>query len=117
MAHPQQLRFFSIVKDLFVRPHQPGLKVLEVGSYDISGSVRQHFAGCDYTGVDLIPGPGVDVVGSGHEIAFDDGSFDLTVSSECFEHNPYWLETFVNMHRMTRPGGLVVFSCASRGRA
>ena len=27
-----------------------------------------------------------------------------------------WRETFVNMHRMTRPGGIVAFTCASRGR-
>jgi len=29
-------------------------------------------------------------------------SFDCTISVECFEHNPFWLETFVNMLRMTR---------------
>jgi SAM-dependent methyltransferase len=109
--------FFSIVERLFVRRHKPRLKILEVGSYDITGSIRQFFDGCDYVGADLVAGPGVDLVCSGHEISFDDCSFDLTLSSECFEHNPYWLETFRNMHRMTKPGGLVVFSCASRGRA
>jgi SAM-dependent methyltransferase len=38
------------------------------------------------------------------------------LSAECFEHNPFWVETFANMLRMTRPGGLVAFSCASTGR-
>lgn len=116
MAHPQQLKFFSIVEELFVRTHMPNIRILEVGSYDVSGSVRQFFAGCEYIGADLIQGPGVDLVCSGHQIEFDDCSFDMALSSECFEHNPYWLETFMNMHRMTKPGGLVVFSCASRGR-
>jgi len=44
------------------------------------------------------------------------GHFDTLVSAECFEHNPFWVETFANMLRMTRPGGLVAFSCASTGR-
>src|SRR5262249_34505898 len=41
---------------------------------------------------------------------------DVTLSCECFEHNPHWVETFRNMHRMTRDGGLVVITCASKGR-
>jgi len=102
---------------LFVRTHRPNIRILEVGSYDVNGSVRQYFTGCEYVGADLIDGPGVDLVCSGHQIGFDDCSLDITLSSECFEHNPYWLETFQNMHRMTKPGGLLVFSCASRGRA
>ncbi len=56
----------------------------------------------------LIPeteGPGVDVVSSGHALDFPDETFDVTLSCECFEHNPYWLETFRNMHRMTKAGG------------
>lgn len=40
----------------------------------------------------------------------------MTISSECFEHNPYWIETFRNMHRMTKESGLVCMTCASRGR-
>jgi SAM-dependent methyltransferase len=43
-------------------------------------------------------------------------SFDVTVSAECFEHNPLWRETFENMVRMTKPGGIVMMTCASRGR-
>jgi hypothetical protein len=38
------------------------------------------------------------------------------VSTECFEHNPFYLETLVNMIRLTRKGGAVLFTCASRGR-
>lgn len=36
--------------------------------------------------------------------------YDITISCNCFEHNPYWRETFLNMHRMTKEGGL----CLSR---
>jgi hypothetical protein len=118
MSHPQQLEFFRVV-----RAHLPGLfertAVLEIGSFDVNGSIRQHFQGCDYWGVDLMAGPGVDeVVASGHEFQPRlRASYDVTVSTECFEHNPFYFETFVNMIRLTRKGGAVLFTCASKGRA
>ena len=65
-----------------------GLRVLEIGSADINGSIRSFFPGSDYTGVDLSAGPGVDVVASGHELALPDRDVDLAISCECFEHNP-----------------------------
>jgi SAM-dependent methyltransferase len=116
MSHSEQLGFFAAVADAD-KTFIAGAKVLEIGSYDVNGSVRQSFASAGrYVGVDLQEGPGVDLVGFGHEIDHPDGSYDITLSAECFEHDPYWQETFTNMARMTRPGGLVAFSCASRGR-
>lgn len=116
MSHPSQLEFVSAVArcnaDL-VR----GARVLEIGSYDVNGSVRAHFGGAsEYIGVDLVEGPGVDLIAYGHEVDLPDGSFDITVSCECFEHDPHWVSTWENMIRLTRPGGLVVVTCASRGR-
>lgn len=102
-----------------VRRHLPhyfiGARVIEMGSLDINGSVRGNFTGGEYVGVDLGPGPGVDLVSAGHELREPSGSYDCAISANCFEHNPYWLETFTNMLRLTRPGGLVVFTCASTG--
>lgn len=116
MAHPQQLLFFQILNELFIHNQRPEISILEIGSYDVSGSIRQFFKGYDYTGCDLIEGPGVDIVCSGHNLNLPTDAYDITLSSECFEHNPHWVETFQNMHRMTKPGGLVAFTCASRGR-
>ena len=115
MAHFQQLRFVQTVAQ-HLAPNWNGLSVIEIGSHDVNGSVRPFFAGSRYVGVDLSPGDDVDLVASGHEVSLPDGSFDLAVSSECFEHNPQWLETFRNMHRMTKAGGIVLITCASRGR-
>ena len=115
MAHPEQAEFFSAV-----RTHYPtafaNARVLEVGSLDINGYVRELFSGCDYTGVDLELGPGVDLARQGQLVDFPSGHFDTTISAECLEHNPYWRETLANMFRMTRPDGLVLMSCATRGR-
>jgi len=116
MSHPEQQRFIALVSEHLLKHARPG-KVLEIGSYDVNGINRVHFHDTpSYLGVDLIEGPGVDMVKSGHELDLASGSFDLTFSCECFEHNPYWLETLLNMIRMTKPGGLVVFTCASLGR-
>ena len=116
MSHPEQRGFFEAVVAAN-RSLISGAKVLEIGSYDVNGSLRSLFATAgEYTGVDLKEGPGVDLVAFGHEIVAPDGSYDVTLSGECFEHDPHWRDTFVNMTRMTRPGGLVAFSCASRGR-
>ena len=115
MAHPQQAEFFSSVRTRYLA-HFAHARVLEVGSLDINGSVRDLFRDCDYTGVDLQPGPGVDLACPGHLLALPSASFDTVISAECFEHNPFWRETLANMLRMTRPGGLVLISCATTGR-
>jgi len=115
MAHFQQLQFVAMLAR-HMTARWAGLVIVEIGSADVNGSIRPLFPGSQYTGVDLAPGPGVELVGSGHDVALPSDSVDLAISCECFEHNPMWRETFVNMHRMTRPGGIVVFTCASRGR-
>lgn len=116
MSHPEQLGFIAACVSAN-RPLVNGSRVLEVGSYDVNGSVRRLFSGADeYVGVDLVEGPGVDRVGDGSIIDDPDGSWDVTVSGECFEHDPHWRRTFATMVRVTRPGGLVAFTCASRGR-
>ena len=116
MAHYQQLQFVEMAAK-HMASDWAGLRVLEIGSADVNGSIRRFFPGSDYTGVDLSAGPGVDIIASGHELALPDQHVDLAISCECFEHNPLWCETFANMHRMTAGGGIVVVTCASRGRA
>jgi SAM-dependent methyltransferase len=115
VAHPQQFEFIDAIKaelPAFFRRQ----RVLEVGALDINGSIRSAFEDCDYTGTDLSIGPGVDLACPGQMLAFPSQHFDVSVSCECFEHNPYWVETWSNMLRMTRPGGLVLMSCATTGR-
>ena len=107
MSHPEQLEFFAAVAKANKSLLESGdIRVLEVGSYSVNGTIRDLYPAAEYVGVDLVNGPCVDVVGYGHELSFPDGYFDVTLSGECFEHDPYWSATFENMVRMTRPGGL-----------
>lgn len=81
---------------------------------NINGTVRDFFDTGRYLGVDVAEGHGVDLVAPGQDLQFPDNWFDVAVSAECFEHNPQWLETFTNMHRMASK--FVIFTCATEGR-
>lgn len=113
MAHPEQREFFTELQGEFPEMFFD-VSVLEIGSLNINGTVRDFFDAKEYVGVDVADGPGVDVVAQGQDLDYADKSFDVAVSAECFEHNPYWLETFDNMIRMSRK--YVVFTCGSTGR-
>lgn len=91
-------------------------RVLEIGSLDINGSVREFFRDCQYVGLDVAVGPGVDVVCQGQDYDAPEGSFDTVISCETMEHNPFWRETLLNMLRICRPGGWVLLTCATTGR-
>lgn len=112
--HLEQRIFVDLVRAQFPAFFRAS-RTLEVGSYDVNGSIRSLFEESQYLGIDISPGPGVDVIAFGHEFTCTK-QFDIAISCECFEHDPFFLETFVNMVRLTRPGGLVVFTCATDGR-
>jgi len=83
---------------------------LEIGSYDVNGSVRPFFSG-PYLGVDLRPGPGVDFV---HDIetaaVTPTHPWTTVVSTEMLEHTPRpWLAV-ANMVQCLGPrrGGLIL---------
>jgi SAM-dependent methyltransferase len=114
MAHKEQSDYIASLKVQFPLAFS-GERTLEVGSLNINGTVRNAFTSSEYVGVDVGEGPGVDIVIGGHE--YDSSSlFDCCISCECFEHNPFWKETFLNMIRLFKSGGLVVFTCATTGR-
>jgi SAM-dependent methyltransferase len=115
MSHSTQQDFISYVKNKFPNYFE-NKKVLEVGSLNINGSMRSFFLNCDYLGIDVGEGKGVDLVCQGQEYDAPDESYDVCASGECFEHNPYWAETFANMVRMCKSNGLVLFTCATTGR-
>lgn len=113
MAHDEQREFFTRMAALFPASFN-GVRVLEVGSLNINGTVRDFFRDCKYVGVDVAQGPGVDVVCQGQNLDYPGKTFDTVISAECLEHNPYWVETFANMVRMC--SGMVFMSCATTGR-
>ncbi len=113
MSHHSQREFVAQVARRYPK-HFRGADVLEVGSLDVNGSVRQFFHGCNYLGIDLVAGKGVDRV---CDLESVDGQFDTVISCECLEHDPRWSVTVEDMVSRVRSGGLLVVTCAGPGRA
>ena len=104
MSHQSQIDFVGGVRERFPEFFLGG-RVLEVGSLNINGSVRDFFSSPEeYVGCDLGEGEGVDIVCAGHELPHADGYFDVAISCECFEHDRHWRKTFSSMsvHSVTR---------------
>lgn len=113
--HLEVQQWFDYVKSRYPENFDNCL-VAECGSLNINGSLRSYFTKCFYDGVDIGPGPGVDIVSKFHEANLPIGSYNTTISSECFEHCAEWKESFQRMYDLLKPGGLLVFTCASTGR-
>jgi ubiquinone/menaquinone biosynthesis C-methylase UbiE len=90
--------------------------VLDVGSCDVNGSMKPIFSKAkQYTGLDQCNGKNVDVVGSSHNLPFGDNSYDIIISSSCFEHDDMFWVTFIEMCRVLKPNGLLYIQAPSNG--
>jgi SAM-dependent methyltransferase len=97
-----------------------GKNVVEVGSFDVNGSVRESLLAYDpasYVGVDISPGPNVDVVWDATKLLdkFAPRSFDVVLSTEMIEHVRDWRAALDGMKRLCKPSGVVVITTRSPG--
>ena len=115
MAHIQQQEFCRSIKNKYPNFFKNKF-VLDIGSLDINGNNQEYFENCNYLGVDIAFGRNVDIVSKGHELAFPDETFDIIISTECFEHDQFYEKTIKNIYRMLKSGGLLIFTCATTGR-
>ncbi len=90
-------------------------RVLDVGSQDVNGTLRPFAFGTSYIGVDLAPGPGVDIVIQPGRLPFADHTFDLVVSTSCLEHDPMFWVTFAEMTRVMKRDGFLYVSVPANG--
>ena len=114
MAHESQISFLLQVKASMPEKFK-NCRVLDIGSLDLNGNNRYLFEDYKYLGVDIGYGNNVDLVCRGHEIN-DTHGFDVVISTECFEHDEFWVETLKNMIKLTKSNGLMLFRCATTGR-
>ncbi len=94
------------------------LSIYDLGSYDVNGSYRPLFKSPNwqYTGIDLVPGPNVDVVlNSPYKINLPSSSADVIVSGQAFEHIEFFWLTWLEMVRVLKPQGLIFLLAPSRG--
>ena len=92
-------------------------KVIEAGSLDINGSPRMYFEDCEYIGIDAKNGKGVDHWGVFHDYSDKPhGYFDVAVTTETLEHDPFWRITLKKMIDFIRFEGTIMVSCAGPSR-
>lgn len=115
MSHKEEREFCKSVKRKFPYSFE-SKKILEIGSGDINGNNNYLFTNCSMIRVDVCKGPNVDMISYAHDLTFVEGYFDTIISTECFEHDKHYKDSILNMFRMLRSGGLMLFTCATTGR-
>jgi len=91
--------------------------ILEIGSYDVNGSLRQSKPPkAIWTGLDFHAGPGVDlVVSPGEKLPIADKSFDLVLASSVFEHDLEFWKTIQELARVAKANGFIYINAPSNG--
>ena len=115
--HTEAVEFLQFVKTILPSYFDKPLRVLDVGSGDINGNNRSLFhRDSEYHGNDMAPAKNVTIVSKTSELPFADETFDVIVSSECFEHDPEYAKSLQKIVCMLKSDGLFFFTCASTGR-
>ncbi len=94
-------------------------KVIEVGSYDVNGSLRyvvELLEPAEYVGIDIMEGPGVDVVCASENLVqkFGKERFDAVLSTCAFEHIKNWKESISNIKNICKKNGIILFIAPSK---
>jgi SAM-dependent methyltransferase len=97
-----------------------GRDVIEVGAYDVNGSVRPYvesLAPGSYLGVDITAGPRVDRILDAQELVSQLGgeSADIVITTEMLEHVRDWHAVVTNLKGVLRPGGYLLVTTRSAG--
>lgn len=90
--------------------------VLEIGARNINGTVRAWLPWARYIGVDLMPGPDVDVVADGADYQPLTPP-DIVICAEVLEHSPRAQALVQHALAIVKPGGAVILTCAGPARA
>ncbi|MEA5424262.1 hypothetical protein [Synechococcus sp. CCY9202] len=116
MAHEKQHRFILSACERFQGLIE-NARIVEIGSQDINGTVRDCFQGCQsYLGIDIGAGQAVDLVIPGELLELPSEWATIVISTECLEHASGWQEILATIIRITSSGGLVLLTFASFGR-
>jgi SAM-dependent methyltransferase len=100
-------------RDKYLTPNHKS--VLDIGSYNVNGCLKPLFPNQQYTGLDMQPGPNVDIVFDGGLIPLYDNTYDLVISSSCFEHAKNFWNLFNEAVRVAKPQAYLYICAPSQG--
>ncbi len=93
-----------------------GATVVDMGSYDVNGTYRSLFSGGKYIGVDIIPGPNVDLLVDSEEWRKIE-NVDAVISGQTIEHVADIPAFMSAIDRILKPGGILCIIAPSEGPA
>jgi len=87
--------------------------VVDIGSYDVNGRYRELFTG-KYIGVDIIPGPNVDIIMDSEEWN-KLKNIDVVISGQTIEHVADIPKLMNSIYQVLKPGGILCIIAPSEG--
>ena len=112
MRKPVQKFIYESIKEI----PSSNQNVLEVGSLDVNGTVRQFFSEDNlYVGLDMRLGKNVTLQARGDNIPFRDASFGCAVCCDTLEHDSNFFATVSEMKRVLITGGLLLLTVPGIG--
>jgi SAM-dependent methyltransferase len=102
----------------FERYARSGAVVVEIGALDVNGSLREVCPkDLTYIGIDMEAGPGVNlVVQPSSPLPLQSDIADVVASSSVLEHDTFFWQTFLEMTRLAKPGGVIYINAPSNGK-
>jgi len=88
---------------------------LDLGGQFVNGSTRPLFKRARWTGLDIVPGPGIDIVADATAWT-PDKLYGLVVCTEVLEHVQDWQSIVCTAAEALEPGGTLILTCASTNR-
>jgi SAM-dependent methyltransferase len=109
------MRAVNTAMRLVAESFQPDGPIVEIGSYcDPRNAelvnLRPYFAGREYVGCDVRPGPGVDRVENAEALSFADSSFGAWLSCDMLAHTPNPARVLAEARRVVREDGIAALS-------
>ena len=104
----------NLMREIVEKYKFGGATVVDAGSYDVNGTYKDLFSGGEYIGVDIIPGPNVDVLMDSDEWN-KIKNVDAVISGSTLEHVSDIPKLMKSIYGALKPGGLLCIIVPSQG--
>jgi len=104
----------NLMREIVEKYKIGGATVVDVGSYDVNGTYKELFSGGKYIGVDIFPGPNVDVLMDSDEWN-EIKNVDAVISGSTLEHVADIPKLMKSIYDVLKPGGLLCIIVPSQG--